>query len=418
MSLFRATPLPFLGAGGPTTAALAGQAQSAPQFKGSSSGTAAVQGRGKTQSSTKATIGGAAALAFAAKSNQPAKALISGAAGLAGALRGRARAAGALSAATALAGRAAALARGTLSSALTHALTAFGISAFPGRAGAAGTAGLVGKASTRFWGSLAPSTTRALIAVLRSAAILRGTASGSASLFGRARTASRLTATLRVMLFLSGSVHAKSNITGPIKGVAGLSGNILTLTKGSGSRQGIVSLGGIIRAAAGARGKIGQLIVNLVPIPRYIAELFYPPSYTTHWALQDLSYTTNTDMSNMPQASPLPPIDALRQAQTISLDFGSGGYLPDGVTLIGTPTVEISVLVGEDPSPQDRITAGPVIGVAPKPYGSGRANCTVLLQLSGAPSTAVRYLLECECAVSNGDTATMDAELPVRTPPN
>jgi hypothetical protein len=117
----------------------------------------------------------------------------------------------------------------------------------------------------------------------------------------------------------------------------------------------------------------------------------------------------------MPQATNLPPIDELVQVQTVTFDFGAGAYLPNGVTLQGTPTVMISVKSGTDGTPNDRVLQAPRIGTAPAPNGSGRTDCAVLVQIGQCPGP-VTYLVQCVCARSDGDIASMDVILPVREP--
>lgn len=118
----------------------------------------------------------------------------------------------------------------------------------------------------------------------------------------------------------------------------------------------------------------------------------------------------------MPKAKPLPPIDNPHQVQTITLDMGDGNYIADGVYLVGTPEIEITVKLGEDPNPQSHIVRGPEIGTAPKPYGSGRENLAILFEYGPCPATVTTYLIQGWCDQSDGDVATIDVELPVRLP--
>ncbi len=157
--------------------------------------------------------------------------------------------------------------------------------------------------------------------------------------------------------------------------------------------------------------------------PRSWAENFgllaATPRYISHFDA-DTNYIATTKVPNMPQALPLPPIDAVVQQQTITMDFGAGPYLPDGVTLMGTPSVTLSVISGVDTNPGLRITASPTIGLAPAPYGSDRIDCAVLFQV-GNLIGEVTYLIQCSCPRTDGDVASMDAtflaRIPGTTPP-
>lgn len=155
------------------------------------------------------------------------------------------------------------------------------------------------------------------------------------------------------------------------------------------------------------------IIVNTVPLdvtPRYIAYLVErltgknPLNY----------YIVSTQETDMPQAIQLPPIDTTYQKQTITLDFGSGTYLPDGVTLVGIQAINIAVYSGTDDTPNSRIVAS-LIGTAPLPFGSGRTNCAVLIQLANCPGS-VTYLIQAVANRSDGDIAPIDVLVPVRVP--
>lgn len=117
----------------------------------------------------------------------------------------------------------------------------------------------------------------------------------------------------------------------------------------------------------------------------------------------------------MPEAQAIPPIDETDQEQTITMDFGDGNYLADGVELTGMPVVTLTVKAGNDPDPASRITAGPYIGLARAPYGSNRPNCAVLFRIANCPGP-VSYLAQCKCPTTDGDRATMDLQIDVRVP--
>jgi len=100
------------------------------------------------------------------------------------------------------------------------------------------------------------------------------------------------------------------------------------------------------------------------------------------------------------------PLVASLQAQTLVVDFGA--FLPSTVTLIGVPTITITVNnseddddVGDDASA--KITAGPSIGTLDEDDGgTGSTNFAIYFQLSGL-DVDVMYLLVYSCSASNGD---------------
>lgn len=155
----------------------------------------------------------------------------------------------------------------------------------------------------------------------------------------------------------------------------------------------------------------------LYPTQRYITSAEDVDYYITKLMDEDqvYYYIGSTSETDMPQAQNFRPIDAYAQNQTVTFDFGAGTYLPEGVTLIGTPTISVSVLWGEDADPASRITGGPTIGTAPAPIGSGRTDTAILVQFSNCPGP-LAYLVQVVCQRSDGDKAPMDAVLPVRVP--
>lgn len=115
----------------------------------------------------------------------------------------------------------------------------------------------------------------------------------------------------------------------------------------------------------------------------------------------------------MPQLSDFPAI-APNQIQTMAMDFGN--FLPPGVTLTGTPDLNISVRSGFDGTPNSRITAGPTIGTAPSTIGgTGKTNTAILFQVSNARNGVV-YILEVVCTRTDGDVAEGWNHLPCAGP--
>ena len=101
--------------------------------------------------------------------------------------------------------------------------------------------------------------------------------------------------------------------------------------------------------------------------------------------------------------SNLPMLDT---AQTATVTFDFCNMLDLGVTLIGTPTVLVTVAptsVKPDASPGHVLLTTPRIGISP---GSGRASQAVLIQI-GTLLPGVTYVLQCYCPDSNGDTPSI-----------
>ena len=110
---------------------------------------------------------------------------------------------------------------------------------------------------------------------------------------------------------------------------------------------------------------------------------------------------------------PLPSVASL-QVQTCAIDFGV--FLPSGVTLTGTPTVNLGVNSGSDASPQSRLSSPPSIGTVPTSRGgTGIPNTAVIFQISGCLN-GVTYTVEVVCPRSDGDTAEAWTLLPCVDP--
>ena len=84
--------------------------------------------------------------------------------------------------------------------------------------------------------------------------------------------------------------------------------------------------------------------------------------------------------------------------QTITIDFG--GFLPPGVTLVGTPQVSLGLHWGDDADPQSRITGGPSVGTASQSPGTGVTDAAVLVQVTGVGGND--YLAWAKCDRSDG----------------
>jgi hypothetical protein len=115
----------------------------------------------------------------------------------------------------------------------------------------------------------------------------------------------------------------------------------------------------------------------------------------------------------MPRANDFPDIDAVNQVQTLTFDFGRR-YLPEGVTLQGTPTVTFAVVSGEDADFADRVKSKS-IGAAPPPKGTGRDLCAVLIQVGGLVA-GVTYMPKAVCNRSDGDVAELWSHVYCRAP--
>lgn len=95
------------------------------------------------------------------------------------------------------------------------------------------------------------------------------------------------------------------------------------------------------------------------------------------------------------------------QQQTMGLDFGS--FLPEGVTLVGTPTLLMTTSFGTDDAAQSRVLVGPVIGLIPEDLnGTGIANTAVIFQV-GNCLVGVRYVVDIYCPSSDGDVVEASA---------
>jgi hypothetical protein len=111
----------------------------------------------------------------------------------------------------------------------------------------------------------------------------------------------------------------------------------------------------------------------------------------------------------MPQFPTFPPV-APSQFQTCAFDFGD--TLPNGVTLTGTPTINILHHIGIDPSPGSRIRSGPSVGTVPiSQGGSGISNTAVIFQVGNCLNGVV-YTIEVVCNRLDSDVAEGWAWLP------
>ena len=132
----------------------------------------------------------------------------------------------------------------------------------------------------------------------------------------------------------------------------------------------------------------------------YVAALA-PSDYTA--LAPKTSYVALARPGDMPQILPPLPDVATAQVQTMAVDFGF--FLVTGVTLMGTPILNLGVSAGSDPDPQSRLNTEPAIGTSPTSQGgSGIVNAAVLFQVADCQS-GVTYTVEAICARSDGDTA-------------
>jgi hypothetical protein len=122
---------------------------------------------------------------------------------------------------------------------------------------------------------------------------------------------------------------------------------------------------------------------------------------------------SNPGSRSMPAIAALPAV-GVNQAQTMGVDFGN--FLPPGVTLVGTPTVKLTTSFGNDPNPQSRISAGPVVGtISPALNGTGLANTSIIWQVEGCLPD-VFYIVELSCARSDPDIAEASTRFPCYAP--
>ena len=135
--------------------------------------------------------------------------------------------------------------------------------------------------------------------------------------------------------------------------------------------------------------------------PRWLYALIAPPRRYVAVLPPTLNYTLVASPftgGSVPPIKDLPDV-GINQQPVISLDFG--GFLPPGVTLAGTPVVQLTST--DDPYAQTRISAGPVVGVVPVVIGgTGIANSAILFGVSGCVAGAF-YVVEGYCARSDGN---------------
>lgn len=219
----------------------------------------------------------------------------------------------------------------------------------------------------------------------------RAAQSGTAALTGKTLT----TVTGRGSLAASFAALTGRTLVA-VRGAAGLvaSGNLfgrtITGVRGGGSLTSHASLFGRLFSATFGQGALLPFVVTLTP---------------TLVAVRTKSGQ---------QVRDLPAFDATEQATTIALDFGQ--FLPPGVTLQGTPTVEITVHTGTDADPQSRSLVTPQIGLAPLTIGgSGVASSSILFQLGDCVG-GTTYLIWGWCRTTSGDVASLWTHAAVVTP--
>lgn len=108
----------------------------------------------------------------------------------------------------------------------------------------------------------------------------------------------------------------------------------------------------------------------------------------------------------------LPDI-APEQVEPIPFDFGD--FLPTGVNLIGSPTINITVsqvwLEGAvDASPGGRLVGTPAIGTLEAPDGTGLSNTAVIITFGGGVH-GIYYKLQVICNRSDGGTVEMTVHM-------
>lgn len=101
------------------------------------------------------------------------------------------------------------------------------------------------------------------------------------------------------------------------------------------------------------------------------------------------------------------------QAEPIPFDFGD--FLPTGVTLIGTPSVAITVSQAwvdgaVDGAPQGRAITSPAIGTVLPPDGTGVTN-TAIIQMFGGGVHGIIYKLQAVCQRSDNGIAEMTVHM-------
>lgn len=107
------------------------------------------------------------------------------------------------------------------------------------------------------------------------------------------------------------------------------------------------------------------------------------------------------------------PIASTVEQQTLTIDFGL--RLPAGVQLTGTPTVTLTTLDGTDSTPQARLSAGPSIGTAPPPNGSGVFEAAILFQVANCVAGTL-YGVSAYCLSTAGDIPEADTSFLCYTP--
>lgn len=134
-------------------------------------------------------------------------------------------------------------------------------------------------------------------------------------------------------------------------------------------------------------------------------------------SLRYIAVAPGGNWPTMPRILPDLPAIAPEQAQTIAIDFGK--LLPSGVTLTGTPTLNVSTAAAgaaHDPSPASRVSVGPMIGAVPVALGgTSFANAAVLAQFSNCIPNAV-YVIEVVCQRSDGDKVEAYVHMPCAAP--
>lgn len=117
------------------------------------------------------------------------------------------------------------------------------------------------------------------------------------------------------------------------------------------------------------------------------------------------SYTSVVFSPSMGSGVGMPQIPDFRapvapsQVQTCAIDFGN--FLPSGVTLSGTPSLNVTVSKGYSSDPNNIINGSPTIGsVSADEGGTGLNNTAVLFQVKGCEAGLI-YTIEVTCARSD-----------------
>lgn len=296
-------------------------------------------------------------------------------------------------------GRGISTGKGTLATVAGLLATGVGISISSGKAVLNASASLIGREFSKTTLQTNPSALVKLSTTGRSISISRTGLIARASLSSVSRVVSNGQSffSRSIMLTATGRTLASGRAT--VIAAVGLSGQVFST----------------IRSFA-------RLIIApiLDPTRRFVILLSYVSEVLSLRPLQYALSLTSIGycllaqrVQGMPFFGQFPSV-APNQKQTISLDFGN--FLPSGVTLTGTPTLNWIVKFGSDPTPTSHVTAGPIVGtISPTVGGSGIADTAILFQILGL-LPGVTYIVEILCNRSDGDIAEGSAVLSCVSP--